>query len=57
MARLIEDKYKEWEAECEKRLNQLKANEEELNSLFIDICGRSTWIYISISDHLFGFFL
>ena len=30
MARLIADKYKEWEAECEARFNQLKANEEDL---------------------------
>ena len=29
MARLISDKYKEWEAECEARFNQLKANEED----------------------------
>ena len=39
MARLISDKYKEWEKECEDRFNQLKANEEELNRIFIDIYG------------------
>ncbi len=39
MARLIADKYKEWEAECEARFNQLKANEEELNRIFIEIYG------------------
>ena len=39
MARLIEDKYKKWEAECEARFNQLKANEEELNRIFIEIYG------------------
>lgn len=39
MARLISDKYKEWEAECEARFNQLKANEEELNRIFIEIYG------------------
>ena len=39
MARLIADKYKEWEAEAEARFNQLKANEEELNRIFIDIYG------------------
>ena len=39
MARLISDKYKEWEMECEDRFNQLKANEEELNRIFIDIYG------------------
>ena len=39
MARLIADKFKEWEAECDARFNQLKANEEELNRIFIDIYG------------------
>ena len=39
MARLISDKFKEWEVECEDRFNQLKANEEELNRIFIDIYG------------------
>ena len=37
MARLIADKFKEWEAECDARFNQLKANEEELNRIFIEI--------------------
>lgn len=39
MGRLISDKYRQWEAECESRFNQLKANEEELNRIFIDIYG------------------
>ena len=39
MARLIADKFKEWETECDARFNQLKANEEELNRIFIDIYG------------------
>lgn len=39
MGRLIADKYKEWEAECNDRFNTLKANEEELNRIFIDIYG------------------
>lgn len=39
MARLIADKFKEWEAECDARFNQLKANEEELNRIFIEIYG------------------
>ena len=39
MSRLIADKFKEWEAECDARFNQLKANEEELNRIFIDIYG------------------
>lgn len=39
MATLISERYKEWEAECEARFRQLKANEEELNRIFIDIYG------------------
>ena len=36
---LIMDKYKDWKTECDTRFNQLKANEEELNRIFIDIYG------------------
>ena len=36
---LISDKFAAWEAECNQRFNQLKANEEELNRIFIDIYG------------------
>ena len=39
MSRLISDKYIAWKAECEQRFRQLKANEEELNRIFIDIYG------------------
>ena len=39
MARLISEKNAEWEAECTARFNQLKANEEELNRIFIEIYG------------------
>ena len=39
MARLISDRFKEWEEECNTRFNQLKENEEELNRIFIDIYG------------------
>ena len=35
----VEDSYKSWEQECLDRFNQLKANEEELNRIFIDIYG------------------
>lgn len=35
----IEDAYCEWEKECNLRFKQLKANEEELNQIFIDIYG------------------
>ena len=39
MARLIADKFAEWQAECDERFNTLKANEEELNRIFIEIYG------------------
>lgn len=39
MGRLISDKYKEWERECQERFDTIKANEEELNRIFIDIYG------------------
>lgn len=39
LGRLISNKFKEWEEECNTRFNQLKENEEELNRLFIDIYG------------------
>ena len=37
MARRIADKFTQWEAQCDARFNQLKANEEELNRIFIEI--------------------
>ena len=50
MARLIADKYKEWEAECEARFNQLKANEEELNRIFIEIYGLQDELTPDVED-------
>ena len=35
----ISEAFTQWQAECDDRFNQLKANEEELNSIFIDIYG------------------
>ena len=35
----LQGAYRAWENECEERFNQLKANEEELNRIFIDIYG------------------
>ncbi|OON94625.1 MAG: type II deoxyribonuclease [Candidatus Epulonipiscioides saccharophilum] len=35
----IADKFKQWENECNDRFNVLKANEEELNRMFIGIYG------------------
>ena len=39
MGVLIEDKFRNWEKECEERFSRLKANEEELNRIFIDLYG------------------
>lgn len=50
MGRLISDKYKEWETECENRFNQLKANEEELNRIFIDIYGLQDELTPEVED-------
>lgn len=50
MGRLISDKYKEWEAECDHRFNQLKANEEELNRIFIDIYGLQDELTPEVED-------
>lgn len=33
----IAEAFNQWQAECDSRFNQLKANEEELNRIFIDI--------------------
>ena len=35
----VSEAYALWKAECEDRFNKLKANEEELNRIFIDIYG------------------
>lgn len=35
----IAEAFDQWQAECDDRFNQLKANEEELNRIFIDIYG------------------
>ena len=50
MSRLISDKYKEWEAECNDRFNQLKANEEELNRIFIEIYGLQDELTPEVED-------
>jgi len=38
-ASTVAEAYVAWERECDERFNQLKANEEELNRIFIDIYG------------------
>ena len=35
----VADAFAQWEAECDQRFVQLKANEEEMNRIFIDIYG------------------
>lgn len=50
MARLIADKFIEWEAECDARFNQLKANEEELNRIFIEIYGLQDELTPEVED-------
>ena len=50
MSRLIADKFKEWEAECDTRFNQLKQNEEELNRIFIDIYGLQDELTPDVAD-------
>ena len=50
MSKLIADKFKEWEAECDARFNQLKANEEELNRIFIEIYGLQDELTPEVED-------
>ena len=50
MSRLIADKFKAWEAECDARFNQLKANEEELNRIFIEIYGLQDELTPEVED-------
>ena len=42
--------YHAWENECEERFNQLKANEEELNRIFIDIYGLQDELTPEVED-------
>ena len=46
----LADSYAKWEALCEKRFNQLKANEEELNRIFIDIYGLQDELTPDVED-------
>lgn len=42
--------YKAWSIACEERFNQLKANEEELNRIFIDIYGLQDELTPEVED-------
>ena len=46
----ISEAYAEWEAECNARFTQLKANEEELNCIFIDIYGLQDELTPEVED-------
>jgi type II restriction/modification system DNA methylase subunit YeeA len=50
MGRLISDKYAEWQQQCEARFQKLKANEEELNRIFIDIYGLQDELTPEVED-------
>lgn len=46
----VADAFAQWEAECNDRFNQLKANEEELNRIFIDIYGLQDELTPEVED-------
>lgn len=50
MPKYISDKYEAWKAECNQRFDQLKANEEELNRIFIDIYGLQDELTPDVAD-------
>ena len=50
MSRLISDKYREVQQTMLNRFNQLKANEEELNRIFIDIYGLQGELTPEVAD-------
>ena len=50
MGTLISDKFAIWQAECEARFQQLKANEEDLNRIFIDIYGLQDELTPEVAD-------
>ena len=50
MSTLISTKFSAWQSECDARFNQLKANEEELNRIFIDIYGLQDELTPEVAD-------
>ena len=46
----ISEAFDQWQAECDDRFNQLKANEEELNRIFIDIYGLQDELTPEVED-------
>ena len=50
MGNLIADKYEAYKSECNARFQKLKANEEELNRIFIDIYGLQDELTSEVED-------
>ena len=46
----VADAFAQWNVECNERFNQLKANEEELNRIFIDIYGLQDELTPEVED-------
>ena len=46
----IVEAFDQWQTECDDRFNQLKANEEELNRIFIDIYGLQDELTPEVED-------
>ena len=46
----IAEAFDQWQIECDDRFNQLKANEEELNRIFIDIYGLQEELTPEVED-------
>ena len=46
----IAEAFDQWQTECDKRFNQLKDNEEELNRIFIDIYGLQEELTPEVED-------
>ena len=46
----IAEAFDQWQTECNNRFNQLKANEEELNRIFIDIYGLQDELTPEVED-------
>lgn len=46
----IAEAFEQWQTECNNRFNQLKANEEELNRIFIDIYGLQDELTPEVED-------
>ena len=49
-SRNLKNAFSLWMAECDQRFNQLKANEEELNRIFIDIYGLQGELTPDVAD-------